>query len=72
MIDTACKEDPAHFGMPPIPNHYRCGRFEVDDLIFFEAFNSTADKRGWSGALDLYIRIRDIIILNGAKDRYFF
>ena len=42
------------------------------DSTFLVPFHSTADERGWLDALDIYIRIRDIIFLNGAKDRYFF
>ena len=43
----------------------------VTDLKFFGGSSSTTDKRGGLDALDLYIRTRDIIFLNAAKDRYF-
>ena len=40
-------------------------------MNFFGGFSSTTDKRGGLDALDLYIRTRDIIFLNAAKDMYF-
>ena len=40
-------------------------------MNFFGGFSSTTDKRGGLEALDLYIRTRDIIFLNAAKDMYF-